>query len=107
MTMINSYTVYLSVVPITIILASSMVLGAITEFGNVGIAQGQANNATSTLTPQQRAVICSPTDKFVNDTESAICGIPRTPTPTNTTTSAANMTTTSSSANNNTSPIVP
>ena len=67
-----------------------MVLGAITEFGNVGIAQGQANNATSTLTPQQRAVICSPTDKFVNDTESAICGIPATPTPRNTTTSAAN-----------------
>jgi hypothetical protein len=50
--------------------------------------KGQGNNMTPlSLTPEQKAVMCNPSDKFVNDTESSVCGIP--PTPTNTTTSSA------------------
>jgi hypothetical protein len=94
MVMIGLCTVYMTIVSITVILAASMLLVTLPEFGNSGIAQGQGNNMTSpSLTPQQKAAICNPNDKFVNDTESSVCGIP--PTPTNTTTSseAANTTT--------------
>jgi hypothetical protein len=83
---------------ITIILAVSVVLvKSITEFGNVGVAYGQGSNSTSSslpsLTPQQKAAICNPNNpklKFVNSTESGICGIPPTPTNTTTTPPAAN-----------------
>jgi hypothetical protein len=85
----------LSIISIIIILTASILLVvSITEFGNFGIAQGQGSNSTSSLlTPQQKAAICNPNNpklKFVNSTESGICGIPPTPTNTTTTPPAAN-----------------
>ena len=65
---------FLSVLSIVIILAAAIV--TLTEFGSFGIAQGQAN-----LTPEQKAAMCDPDNpklKFVNGTESRICGIPKT-----------------------------
>src|ERR687886_239837 len=94
MVMISLHNASLTILSITIILVASMVLVAMPGFENSGIAQGQGNNMTSpSLTPEQKAAICDPNDKFVNDTESSVCGIP--PTPGNTTTSseAANTTT--------------
>jgi hypothetical protein len=94
MVMIGLLTMYMTIVSITVILAASILLVTLREFGNSGIAQGQGNNMTSqSLTPEQKAAMCDPNDKFVNDTESSVCGIP--PTPRNTTTSseAANTTT--------------
>jgi hypothetical protein len=91
MAIISSHTVYLGTIAISIILAANMILVTFTVTGNVGIAQGQGNNVTPSLTPQQKAAMCDPSDKFVNDTESKICGIP--PTPINTTLPAANTTT--------------
>ena len=86
----------LSIVSITTILAASILsVIALTEFGNFRIAQGQGNNITSSLTPQQKTAICDPSNpklNFVNSTESRIRGIP--PTPTNTTTTPAANTTT-------------
>ncbi|MFL6398064.1 MAG: hypothetical protein ACJ72J_00590 [Nitrososphaeraceae archaeon] len=82
----------ISIISITIILAASILSVALTEFGNFRIAQGQGNNITSSLTPQQKAAICDPSNpklNFVNTTESKICGIPQTPT----NTTAANATT--------------
>jgi hypothetical protein len=94
MVLIGLCTVYLTIISITIILAASILLVALPEFGNSGIAQGQGNNMTSpSLTPQQKAVMCDPNDKFVNDTESSVCGIPPTPRNTTTSSSAANTTT--------------
>ena len=64
----------LSVLTILIILTASIV--ALTQFGNFGIAQGQGN-----LTAEQKAAMCNPNNpklKFVNGTESKICGIPKT-----------------------------
>jgi hypothetical protein len=93
MAMVSLLIASLSIVSITIILAASILSVALTEFGNFGIAQGQGNNITSSLTPEQKAAICDPNNpklNFVNTTESRICGIP--PTPTNAT-SAANTTT--------------
>ena len=94
MAMIDLRIPSISIISITIILAASILSVALTEFGNFRIAQGQGNNITSSLTPQQKAAICDPNNpklKFVNSTESKICGIP--PTPTNTTSSTANTTT--------------
>jgi hypothetical protein len=70
-----------------------------TGFANFGIAQGQVNNTTSSLTPEQKAAICDPNNPsskldFVNTTESTICRIPKTITNTTTTEEAANNTTT-------------
>jgi hypothetical protein len=82
----------------TIIAASIVLVVSITEFGNFGLAQGQLSNRTpslSSLTPQQKAAMCNPNNpklKFVNSTESKICGIPPTPTNTTTTIPAANNT---------------
>src|ERR671930_2168677 len=64
----------LSVLTIAIILAATIV--TLTEFGNFGIAQGQAN-----LTAEQKAAMCDPNNpklNFVNGTESRVCGIPKT-----------------------------
>jgi hypothetical protein len=94
MAMVNLHIASLSIISITIILAASIVSVALAEFGNFGIAQSQGNNITSSLTPQQKAAICDPSNpklNFVNTTESRICGIPKTPT--NTTSSTANITT--------------
>src|SRR5919197_108554 len=88
MTIISLQSVYLGTIAISIILAANIILVTFTVIGNVSIAQGQGNNATSpSLTSQQKAAMCNLNDTFVNDTESKICGIP--PTPTNTTSSAA------------------
>jgi hypothetical protein len=94
MTTVNLDTAYLSIRSITIILTANMALVTLRPFGNVGIAQGQGNNVTSSLTSQQKTAMCNPNDKFVNDTESSICGIPPTPTNTTTTPPAANTTST-------------
>ncbi|MFL6507480.1 MAG: hypothetical protein ACJ704_06040 [Nitrososphaeraceae archaeon] len=95
---INLQNISLRIMSITTIIAVSIVsIVSIPEFRNFGIAQGQVN-ITSSLTPQQKAAICDPSNpklNFVNSTESEICGIP--PTPTNTTTTlAANNTNTTS-----------
>jgi hypothetical protein len=78
-----------------IILAVSVVVTVtvLAQFGIFGTAQGQGNLTIGnvTLTPEQRAAICDPSDTHVNTTESKICGIPKTPT--NITTPAANTTT--------------
>jgi hypothetical protein len=51
---VNLHIASVSITFITIILAASIVLTvSITEFGNSGIAQGQGNNITSSLTPEQ------------------------------------------------------
>jgi hypothetical protein len=75
----------------TIIFATIIAL-ALTEFGNFHIAQGQVNDNTassSSLTTQQKAAMCSPSDTFVNDTESKICSIHPTLTSTKTGTEAS------------------
>ena len=97
---INLQNKSLRIMSATIIIAASIVLViSITEFGNVSVAYDQGSNSTSSslppLTPQQKAAMCNPNNpklKFVNSTESKICGIP--PTSTNTTTPAANNNTT-------------
>ena len=95
MVMIGLRTVHLTIVSITVILAASILLVTLPEFGKSAIAQGQGSNMTSpSLTPQQKAAMCNPNDKFVNDTESSVCGIPPTPTNTTTTSSEAANTTT-------------
>jgi hypothetical protein len=99
MEMIGLHNMYLTIIYITIILAASMVLVTLPEFGNSAIAQGQGSNMTSpSLTPEQKAAMCDPNDKFVNDTESSVCGIPPTPTNTTTTSSEAANTTTGAEA---------
>jgi hypothetical protein len=96
---INLQNISLRIMSITTIIAVSIVsIVSIPEFRNFGIAQGQVN-ITSSLTPQQKAAICDPSNpklNFVNSTESEICGIPPTPTNTTTTTLAANNTNTTS-----------
>ncbi|HZA06206.1 MAG TPA: hypothetical protein VE619_00760 [Nitrososphaeraceae archaeon] len=103
---------------IVIILAAIVVMATLTQFGIFDIAQGQTN-ITSSLTPEQKAAICNPSDKTINSTESRICGVPVTvkphvsssnttsalPTrrPTTSATRAAANTTTSE---NNTSPSI-
>ena len=97
MVMISLHTVYLTIISITVILAASMVLATLPKFGNSAIAQGQGSNMTSpSLTPQQKAAMCDPNDKFVNDTESSICGIP--PTATNITTASPGVANTTTGA---------
>jgi hypothetical protein len=74
MVMIGLHNVYLTIPSITIILVTSIVLITLPEFPNSGIAQGQGNNfASQSLTPEQKAAMCNPNDKFVNDTESSVC----------------------------------
>jgi hypothetical protein len=73
----------------------AVTLASLTGFANfgIGIAQGQVNSTSSSLTAQQKAAMCDPNNpklNFVNSTESEICGIPPTPTNTTTTTPAAN-----------------
>jgi Tfp pilus assembly major pilin PilA len=93
---INRQNIFIRIMSITTIIAASIVLVIlITEFENFGIAQGQVTNNTSSLTPHQKAAMCNPNNpklKFVNSTESKICGIPRTPANNTATTLAANTT---------------
>ena len=85
----------LSVLTILIILTASIV--TLTQFGNFGIAQGQGN-----LTAEQKAAMCNPNNpklKFVNGTESKICGIPKTiKSPANASSSSSANTTTGAEA---------
>jgi hypothetical protein len=67
---------FTSVLGMVIIILAAVIVGTLTEFGSLGIAQGQGN-----LTAEQKAAICNPSNpklKFVNETESRICGIPKT-----------------------------
>jgi hypothetical protein len=96
--MVNLHMAFTSLITsITMILAATMLLVALTEFGSAATAQGQAN--TTSLTPEQKAAICNPSNpklKVVNTTESHICGIPKTVKPhISNTTSSTNATTTS------------
>jgi hypothetical protein len=65
------------IMPIIILAVSIGVASTLTGFGKLSIAQGQGDNSTSSLTPEQRAAMCAPGDKHVNTTESKICGIPK------------------------------
>jgi hypothetical protein len=76
---------------------------ALTGFGSVDIAQGQVNNSTSSLTPEQKAAICDPNNPLsnlnpVNTTESKICGIPVTVRPPISNMTTADNTTTGTEA---------
>ncbi|HJT47817.1 MAG TPA: hypothetical protein VJ729_06505 [Nitrososphaeraceae archaeon] len=73
----------LSVISMSIVFAATIV--TITGFWGFRVAHGQGSNSTSSslssLTPQQKAAICGPSNpklKFVNSTESKLCGIPKT-----------------------------
>ena len=95
-----------SIVSTIAILATSLAVITLGEFGIFGIAQSQGNSTLS-LTPQQKAAMCNPNNpklNFVNTTESKICGIPTTPTNT-TSSAAANTTTTRSEAPSVTPPL--
>src|ERR687887_365779 len=93
--MLRKQKPFLSVLTPVIILAAAIV--TLTEFGSIGIAQGQANDTS--LTPEQKDAICNPNNpssnlKPVNTTESKICGIPKTVKPhLSNMTGAANITT--------------
>ncbi len=78
---------YASNTVISIILVAGVIITLI-GFASFDIAQGQVNMSSS-LTSQQKAAICSPSNpklKFVNSTESEICGIPASSTPPSNTT---------------------
>jgi hypothetical protein len=69
---------FTSVLGMVIIILAAVIVGTLTAHmvGSLGIAQGQGN-----LTAEQKAAICNPSNpklKFVNETESRICGIPKT-----------------------------
>jgi hypothetical protein len=73
----------LSAISISIVFAATIV--TITGFWSFRVAHGQGVNSMSSsmssLTPQQKAAICSPNNpklNFVNTTESRVCGIPKT-----------------------------
>jgi hypothetical protein len=109
--MVNSHIAHFGIIPITIIIVSSMVVSvALTASVDIGIAHGQVSAAL--IAPQLKAAICNPSNpklKVVNMTESKICGIPVTIKAS--TRSSANVAptmgaaaiTTSSSGNNNAS----
>jgi hypothetical protein len=85
----------LCIIAIIVILTTSTVL-TLTDFGKFGVAQGQSNTTSLSLslslTPEQKAAMCDPNNpklNFVNGTESRICGIPKTIT----NTTSSNMTT--------------
>ena len=69
----------LSATSISIVFAATIV--TITGFGIFSVAHGQGSNSTtSSLTPQQKAAMCDPSNpklNFVNSTESKLCGIPK------------------------------
>jgi hypothetical protein len=79
--MLRKETCLSIIIIISATFAATMV--TLTGFGTVDIAQGQVNNSTSSLTPEQKAAICDPNNPSsnlnpVNTTESKICGIPAT-----------------------------
>ena len=68
---------YLNIVSIISIIVASLVV-TVGELRIFGTAQGQGN-LTSSLTAEQKAAICDPSDTHINTTESKICGKPVTP----------------------------
>jgi hypothetical protein len=73
--MIDLRIVSISIISITIIVSANIVI-ALPGFGGIGIAHGQV---TPSLTPEQKAAMCNPSNpklKVVNMTESKICGLP-------------------------------
>ena len=89
--MLRKEETHLNIIPIMLIIILAVSIGVastLTGFGKLGIAQGQGDNSTSSLTPEQRAAMCEPGDKHVNTTESRICGIPKSQ-PSNATTSTS------------------
>ena len=78
-TMTSKIGACLSAISISVVFAATIV--AVTGFWSFRVAHGQGVNSTSSLTPQQKAAICSPNNpklNFVNTTESRVCGIPKT-----------------------------
>jgi hypothetical protein len=69
---------YLNIVSIISIIVASLVVVTVGELRIFGTAQGQGN-LTSSLTAEQKAAICDPSDTHINITESKICGKPVTP----------------------------
>ncbi len=68
----------LSATSISIVFAATIV--TITGFGIFSVVHGQGSNSTTSLTPQQKAAMCDPSNpklNFVNSTESKLCGIPK------------------------------
>ena len=64
-----------------IVFAATIIMVSLTGFAKFGTVQGQADSTS--LTPEQKAEMCDPSNpklNFVNGTESEICGIPKTPT---------------------------
>jgi hypothetical protein len=81
---------------VLLIIAAGLVAVVLRELVNFGIAQGQVN--ITSLTSQQKAAICDPSNpklNHVNTTESKICDLPVTPSGNAT---SANMTTGAPSA---------
>ena len=81
--------VRITIIISAIIFVATMVL--LTRFETIDTAQGQG---IPTLTPEQKAVMCNPNNprlKVVNETESKICGIPKTIKNTTSTRAAANI----------------
>jgi hypothetical protein len=72
---------------ITAVLVVFTAIIVVLAFGTLNVAQGQAGGGNITLTPAQKAAMCDPNNpslKFVNTTESHICGIPKSPSPNST-----------------------
>jgi hypothetical protein len=103
MAMINSHKAHLSIIATTITLSASIALITFGIFENASIAQGQGSNITSSLTPQQKAAVCNPSDTHVNATESHICGIPMTP---SSNTTVSNTTISGNTTTNNNNPVL-
>src|SRR5918911_3099112 len=82
------------IVIVSTIFAATIIIVALTGFAKFGTAQGQADSTS--LTSDQKAAMCDPSNpklNFVNTTESHICGIPKTiKSPANASSSANTMT---------------
>lgn len=79
---------------------SSLVVSLMLELGFANVSQAQT---TPIVTPQQKAAICHPNDKFVNTTESIICGVPKSTPPINSTSSTTTTASSSSSSSSSSS----
>ena len=83
---INSQMAFAIVVIIMVSIIAAAVNLAL-DFGIVNLSQAQK---MPLLTPQQKAATCHPNDKFVNTTESVICGLPKSTPSTNSSYSGSN-----------------
>jgi hypothetical protein len=77
----------------------------------ITIVESSSVSQAQQLTPEQKAAMCAPNNprlKFVNSTESEICGIPKTPTnQTNSTTTATSSKSLTPSATNPSKSLTP